>query len=159
MAQMDFTKKELQDFIGKKIGAFRHSEELNGALMNLIEIKGGWEPDTFIQKLKIAGCIENLDFEIRHNENNKLMIDINTFKASEAIGSKMWCISREERMFEYYKEKNYTEYSFYYDFNTNPSDDLSMLAILKNVDERISSLYTKGDKDIYTDKEYKKHKL
>ena len=154
MAQMDFTKQELQDFVGKKIGAFRHSEELNGALMNLIEIKGGWKPDIFIQKLKKAGCVENIDFEIRHNEDKKLMIDINTFKASEAIGSKMWCISRENRMFEYYKEKKYTEYSFYYNFNTNPSYDLSMLAILKNVDERVSSLYTKGDEEIYIDKEY-----
>ena len=31
MAQMDFTKQELQDFIGKKLSAFHYSEELNGA--------------------------------------------------------------------------------------------------------------------------------
>ncbi len=155
MAQMDFTKKELQDFVGKKISAFEYAEEFNGTLMNLIEIKAGWDANTFINKLNNSNCIEGIDYDIKHNKEDKLLIDIHTFEAANSIGSKMWCITRDKSMFDHYKSIRYTDYNFLFDFNKNPSKDSSMFAILRNIDNNIEEVYTKADSEISLDKDHK----
>ena len=145
MSQLDFSKEELQNNIGKKINAFSHPIELNGALMNLIDIKKGWSMDLYIEKIKNANLIENEDFVIHSNKNNKLLIEIKSFNASSVLGSKMWCITREDRMFNSYKEKEYNDYLFIYDFNKNPSDDFALVAALTNVSGNINEIYSKSD--------------
>lgn len=150
MSQMDFTKEELQDNIGKKINAFRHPIELNGALMNLIDIKKGWSLELYTEKLKNSNLVENIDYEIRSNKDNQLMIEIKTFEASSLLGSKMWCITRESRMFDAYKEssisnKNYNDYLFIYNFDKKASDDYAMVAALTDVAGNINSIYSKSD--------------
>lgn len=155
MAQMDFTKKELQDFVGKKISAFTYSEELNGALMNLMEIKFGWSNDAWLKRIKDSGLTEGSDYEMVKNENNEMLLNIHSFEASKALGSKMWCITRENYMFEHYQE-DLIFYQFYYDFNKEASDDESMTAVLSRFDGEPDQIYTKADKEIL--KDYKKEK-
>lgn len=154
MAQMEFTKKELQDFVGKKISAFRHPEELNGSLMNLMDLKMLKDEESLLNRIKSADLKEHTDYKIILNKNNKIIIDIYSSKGAALLGSKMWCISREERMFNYYKEKKYTEYSFLYDFNKEPSDHLSMIAILSGLDGNGYEIYTKSDDEITEDPIY-----
>ena len=156
MAQMDFTKKELQDFVGKKISAFTYSEELNGALMNLMEIKFGWSNDAWLKRIKDSGLTEGSDYEIVKNENNEMLLNIHSFEASKALGSKMWCITRENYMFEHYQE-DLIFYQFYYDFNKEASNDESMTAILSNFDGEPDQIYTKADKEILKENRNEKH--
>lgn len=152
MAQMEFSKQELQDFVGKKIAAFHYSEELNGALMNLIDIKAGWDSNSLLNKLNKSGCEEGKDYIIHLNQKNKLLIEAKTFKTTQSIGSKMWCISREKQMFNHYKQDTYIDYQLYYDFDKNPSDDMSMIAMLVDLNYNLDSIYTKGDKEFLEEK-------
>ena len=152
MADIDFSKQELQLFIGQKISAFTNPLEFNGALMNLIEIKKGWSPEKMINRMDDLELVEGVDYTIDHNKNNQLLINMKTFKATNAIGSKMWCISREEPMFARYKRNTLIDYKFYFDFNMCASDDMSMIAILSTMENKISEIYTKGDKEFLKDK-------
>ncbi len=156
MAQMDFTKKELQDFVGKKISAFTYSEELNGALMNLMEIKFGWSNEAWLKRIKDSGLTEGSDYEMVKNENNEMLLNIHSFEASKALGSKMWCITRENYMFEHYQE-DLIFYQFYYDFNKDASNDESMTAVLSRFDGEPDQIYTKADKEILKDYPEEKH--
>ena len=165
MALMDFTKKELQDFVGKKISAFTYPEELNGALMNLIDLKGLDNYNALKEKIDLNELKLNKDYDLSYNEDNTVILDIKTYKAAAALGSKMWCIAREERMFEFYKEKQYTDFQFLYDFNKEASEDDSMVAILNDVTNEAYEIYTKSDAEIFNNdedensKKLKKHVL
>lgn len=145
MAHLDFTKDELQKFVGKKLSAFHHPEELNGALLNLIEIKEGWNKEKLIEKLK-HNCTEGVDYTISYDKDDLLIVDAHTFKATSTIGSKMWCITREKPMFNYYKEQgHHIDYKFCFDYKKEPSDDLSMVALLTTLDGHIDEFYAKDD--------------
>lgn len=147
MAQMDFTKQELQDFIGKKLSAFHYSEELNGALMNLMEIKEGWSVENWFKRMKKSNLIEGRDYEIKEQKEDSLILNIKTFKASQALGSKMWCITRESYMYDHYRE-DMVDYQFHYDFSKPASDDSSMTAVLYDYIGEPTSVYSKADKEI-----------
>jgi len=147
MAQMDFTKQELQDFIGKKLSAFHYSEELNGALMNLMEIKEGWSVENWFKRIEKSNLIEGRDYEIKEQKEDSLILNIKTFKASQALGSKMWCITRESYMYDHYRE-DMVDYQFHYDFSKPASDDSSMTAVLYDYIGEPTSVYSKADKEI-----------
>lgn len=145
MAHLDFTKDELQKFVGKKLSAFHDPEELNGALLNLIEIKERWNKEKLIEKLK-HNCTEGVDYTISYDKDDLLIVDAHTFKATSTIGSKMWCITREKPMFNYYKEQgHHIDYKFCFDYKKDPSDDLSMVALLTTLDGNIDEFYAKDD--------------
>ena len=155
MASMEFTREELQNFVGKKISAFHHPIEFNGALMNLIDIKSCWEPHKIISKLN-AHCEKDKDYSISYQKDNKMVIDIHSFEASKLIGSKMWCITREKAMYKHYKEDQHIDYKFLLDFNKDASDDLSMIAFLTSLDGTIESFYSKDDTELSDNFELKK---
>lgn len=155
MANMDFSRDELQQFIGKKLSAFHYPEELNGALMNLIEIKADWSPEEILHKLSVH-CEEDKDYSVGYNKDNKLIIDILTFEASKNVGSKMWCITREEEMYKHYKKNQHIDYKYLFDFSKKTSDDLSMVAILTNLDGNIDELYSKDDTELSKDVDTRK---
>lgn len=147
MAQMNFTKQELQDFIGKKLSAFHYSEELNGALMNLMEIKEGWSVENWFKRIEKSNLIEGRDYEIKEQKEDSLILNIKTFKASQALGSKMWCITRESYMYDHYRE-DMVDYQFHYDFSKPASDDSSMTAVLYDYIGEPTNVYSKADKEI-----------
>ena len=147
MAEFEFTTDELQKFIGRKIGAFHYPVEFNGALLNLIDTKAGWDFDKTMKRLNDKGFIEGKDYTIDYNKDEKLVLGVNSFEAMSVIGSKMWCISREKAMFRHYKKERCTDYKLIFDFNKSPSDDFSFIASLNSPDNQIRSIYTKGDEE------------
>ena len=148
MAQMDFTHDELQKFIGKKIAAFSDPIELNAALENIIEFKDNWSEEGTLKKIKKNNLENGIDYEIEYSQNNQQLIHLKTFKATNALGSKMWCISREERMFDSYKNSSYNDYKILFDYNKEPSEDLSMVAILADIQNIPNEIYSKSDKEL-----------
>ncbi len=148
MAQMDFTHDELQKFIGKKIAAFSDPLELNAALENIIEFKDNWSEEGTLKKIKKNNLENGIDYEIEYSDNNQQLIHLKTFKATNALGSKMWCISREERMFDSYKNSSYNDYKILFDYNKEPSEDLSMVAILTDIQNIPNEIYSKSDKEL-----------
>jgi hypothetical protein len=162
MANLEFTKEELQKFIGVKLAAFNHSMELNGALMNLIKTKKGWSPEKMKAILSDTHSgyklVKGEDYIIDYDKDNKLVIEFKSFEASSLIGSKMWCISRDQSMFSFYKEDRYTDYKILFDFNKSPADDFSMVAALVDVENNIRAIFSKSDKEFSKEEEYEYHK-
>ncbi len=147
MAQMEFTKQELQDYVGKKISAFHHAEELNGALMNLIDLKSLKDIPSLQTRMHKKDLEEGVDYDLK-TLGNKAFVNIHTPKAAEALGSRMWCITREKRMYDYYKELKYTDYQFVYDFDRSPSEEESMIALLNDASGVPFEIFTKSDTEI-----------
>lgn len=147
MAQMEFTKQELQDYVGKKISAFHHAEELNGALMNLIDLKSLKDIHSLKIRMNKKDLEEGVDYHLK-TVGNKAFVNIHTPKAAEALGSRMWCITREKRMYDYYKELQYTDYQFVYDFDKSPAEDESMIALLNDASGVPFEIFTKSDTEI-----------
>ena len=147
MAQMEFTKQELQDYVGKKISAFHHAEELNGALMNLIDLKSLKDIPSLQTRMHKKKIEEGIDYDLK-TVGNKAFVNIHTPKAAEALGSRMWCITREKRMYDYYKELKYTDYQFVYDFDRSPAEEESMVALLNDASGVPFEIFTKSDTEI-----------
>lgn len=145
IAQLDFNNEEIQNFIGKKIAAFHTAIELNAALENLIELKSNWSPEGLEEKIEKFNLIEGKDYEIESNKYNQICLHLKTFKATNSLGSRMWCITREKRMFDMYKTNDINDYKILFDFNKNPADDFSMVAMLTNIQGEINDVYTKSD--------------
>lgn len=145
IAQLDFKNEEIQNFIGKKIAAFHTAIELNAALENLIELKSNWSPEGLDEKIEKFNLIKGRDYEIESNKDNQICLHLKTFKATNSLGSRMWCITREKRMFDMYKTNGINDYKILFDFNKNPADDFSMVAILTNIQGEINDVYTKSD--------------
>ena len=59
---------------------------------------------------------------------------VNSFEESKKLGSRMWCITREERHFNNYTS-DLSFFCFLYDFNKSPQDKNSMQAIIINPKE------------------------
>jgi len=147
MSNSEFSKKEIQDYVGKKLAAFRHPIELNSTLLNLLEVKKGWSLQETLDRVKNSDLIDGQDYIIDSIENNKLIIELRSFESANLIGSKMWCISRDESMFGYYKENEYTEYKMILDFNKEAHEELSMVAALLDINNEIKTIFTKGDEE------------
>jgi hypothetical protein len=147
MAQMEFTKQELQDYVGKKISAFHHPEELNGALMNLIDLKSLKDIPSLQVRMYKKELEEGIDYDLK-TVGNKAFVNIYTPKAAESLGSRMWCITREKRMYDYYKELQYTDYQFVYDFDRSPAEEESMIALLNDASGVPFEIFTKSDTEI-----------
>lgn len=101
--------RELQDSLGKKLAAFKNSEDFNKALKQLYAIHSGFNNEAIIKKANSVVA------EIIKNEDNTIIIKIENFQQSAAVGSSSWCIVRDQSYFNSYKEDSH-QY-FIYDLN------------------------------------------
>lgn len=148
LLKIGFTSKDFQDNIGKKIASFQDPLLLSGALMNLLEYSEQWNANLFFDKIEKSGLKNIEDYEILSNEDNKLIIEARTFKATSTLGSKMWCLSRNEKNYHDYKEYQMNNYTFIYDFDKDPLDPLSMIAALSDNENNVKEAYQKTDEQL-----------
>ena len=129
----------IQKFLTKKLAAIHSPFEFEESMNEFINDNISWEREHLLSKIKKM----NKNIEVVSDEDNKLLLKINSFEESKRLGSKMWCITREKRYFN-----NYTSdlgfFCFLYDFNKSPQDKHSMQAIIINPKET-DEIYLKDD--------------
>ena len=138
-AESNISTKIIKQFVGKKIRAYKSSEELNNELNKLYEeINGSWNKDSYISKINESNS------KIVFQEDNKLAVEILNFNDSQLLGTKNWCVSREELFYNDYTENN-ERFVFIFDFNEAPFSENSMKAAIVEVDGNIHEVYNKAD--------------
>lgn len=139
LVEENISRDVIQSFLTKKLAAIYSPFEFEDSMNQFINDNISWEREHLLSKIKKM----NKNIEILSDEDNKLLVKINSFEESKKLGSRMWCITREERHFN-----NYTSslgfFCFLYDFNKSPQDKHSMQAIIINPKET-EEIYLKDD--------------
>jgi hypothetical protein len=137
---------ELQDNLGKKLASFKNSEDFNKALKQLYSIHSGFNNEAIIKKAN------SVEAEIIKNEDNMIIIKIENFQQSAAVGSSSWCIVRDQVHFNSYKEDSH-QY-FIYDLNKDPVENNSLVGITLTKNGSHSAAHFKNDNQLDDNDEF-----
>lgn len=148
-----------KQLFSKKIALIKDEAQMTSELNLLFSTFVQWNKSFIINKIKKHELEENVDYNIIYDNDNKLYLKINSFKASKALGSRMWCIVRKIAMFDYYrgKEHGYLNYVFAFDFSKHFSDRESQIAFLYNLNYDVLDAYLSDDS--YSSSFYEEKKL
>lgn len=151
--ELKVTKSELQDNIGKKIAGFKKPKDLIEALQKYINTLQEFDMESTLSKSSRF----NVDISVKKEEY--LILKINDFEASKAIGSGSWCISRHESHFNsYVGDENYQ--FFVFDFSKDSKDSSSMIGITLHKNGEYSASHLKNDDPYYeSDKGFNKYHM
>lgn len=139
------TEKQLQNYIGKKIAAYKTPEEFNNALEHFSKSFNEFTVDATIMKAN------NVDATIISNEDNVVILQVHTHEQCKTIGSAAWCIARDESYFKSYT--NGCEQYIIFDFNKDSKDNDSMIGVTVDSKGEISAAHYKDDDEIDFDDE------
>lgn len=112
----------LQNEIGKKLAAYKDSQEFNRALYKFYEYIAEVTKDKIIKKS------QDLNAKVIQDSNSLVILQIDNFKQSEVLGSSSWCISRHETHFKNYTKENKKQY-FIYNFEKRLTDNDSIIGV------------------------------
>lgn len=133
----------LNNFIGKKIARFKTSEDLNLALNQFIN-SFGFSYEGIINKAN------DLGIDILSKDNNTVILKIDNFEQSSAIGSASWCICSSATYFNSYTSNESKQY-FIFDFNKEKSSNESLIGITLNKEGNLNAAHLKNDESIDSD--------
>lgn len=137
----------LQDMIGKKMAGIKNTRSLNAALKSLLNSINGFE----IANIKMKAAANQV--QVLFETDNYLVLEIDTFKQSKAMGSPSWCISRDDYHFTNYTEGGNIQV-FVYDFSLTSKDNKSMVGITLTKNMKVHAAHNKNDSEL-RDKEIK----
>jgi hypothetical protein len=125
----------IKDFYSKKGGRYKNVKDLIKDTKSLItNLQGEWNPDS----------IKYEDIELVYKDSNTLILQIDNYARSCDLGSKHWCISTSEYMFEDYTDGFKKQY-FIYDFTKDISDKKSMIGTTINSRGNPTDIHYKDD--------------
>jgi hypothetical protein len=124
LVMKNISVKDFHDNFANKIARYKNELEFNKDLKSYIQQSQGWSIKSYLKKA------ESLGIDIVYNENNRLTLKIDTYKQSQVIGSKQWCISYDERFFHNYHQKG--PMFFVYNFNKDIDDNTSIIGVVLN---------------------------
>jgi hypothetical protein len=142
---MKLPDNSLQDYVGKKLAAFKSPEQFNGALNKFLGSLNSFTLDATKAKANTYGV------EIISENDNKLILRIKDFDESHAMGSSSWCISRDESYFKSYAD--YREQYFIFDFSKDKTDNSSMIGVTLEKNGDYSTAHYKDDSECEEDEE------
>lgn len=131
----------LQDMIGKKMASIKNTRTLNAALKSLLNSLNGFQ----IENVKMKAAANNA--KILFSSADYLILEIDSFKQSKALGSPSWCISRDDYHFENYIEGGNFQI-FAYDFNLTAKDNKSMVGITLTRKMKVHAAHSKNDSEL-----------
>lgn len=134
----DFSQKELQMYIGKKLAAIKTENDMIEILQGTINLFSGFSSEKVIEKL------DELNITPILHENNRLIFEVSSHHECKQLGSPAWCIVREESYFEQYTDDGSKQY-ICYDFNKDQSDYDSMLGFTYTLDGDLYTAHYKND--------------
>lgn len=142
---LEITGSQLQDYIGKKIAAYKNPEQFNEALTTFFKSFNEFAMDALKSKA------ESLNTEIISDTDNILILKIDNYEQCKAIGSASWCIVRDKSYFESYTDE--AEQYIIFDFNKDSKKNDSVVGLTSNEYGNISAAHYKDDEQIDCDDE------
>lgn len=136
--KMGIEQSVLQSMIGKKMAAYKTSDEFNRGLHNLYQTLNDFTPDLII------GNANSKQTKIIINEKDFIVLKIDNFDQSNHLGSLSWCISRDNHYFKSYTEKGNAQY-FVYDFKEESTTNKSMIGITLTPQGNLYAAHLKND--------------
>jgi len=131
--------KHLKDWYSKKGGRYKDIKSLISDTTDFIKnLKGGFNLEAILKKA------EGYNVDIVDAKPELLMLRINDYAASKALGSKHWCITTSESMFRSYVTEFTVQY-FFYDFTKDISDNKHMIGATISPTGKISNAHWSDD--------------
>ncbi len=136
-----------------KMAAFKHYHEVNNALLKCLHESTETGINVILKKVKEQKL--NVDVALCSHKEKLLILKINDYKASKALGSSNWCISYSPVYFKQYTLGKHSRGSkrtpanqfFVFDFNYDPSHPHSLIGITVN-DKKFIFAADKRDRSI-----------
>lgn len=135
---LDVSKEKLQELFGKKLAAYKTTEDLNNGLTKLLDSFNNFDFETILEKTK------NNKATLISSEDNIIIVKIDNFNQSKALGSNSWCISRDKQYFDSYTNNNKNQY-FIYNLNKNSIDTESIIGLTLKSDGSYYTAHKKND--------------
>lgn len=135
----------LQDYIGKKLAAFKTPEQFNAALGSFVDSFNSFTAEATLKKAATFGV------NVISEKDNIVILRIADYEQSYAMGSTSWCISRDEAYFKSYADDR--EQYFIYDFSKRSTDNTSMIGVTLETNGDYNIAHYKDDSDCYENEE------
>ena len=130
-----------QDYIGKKIAAYKTSEQFNEGLSTFLKSFNGFDMQSMLLKAENAGV------QIISESDDILIIEIDNYEQSKLLGSSAWCIVRDESYFNSYTGDGNKQY-FIYDFSYESCDNNSMIGFTLDAEGEHYAAHYKDDDEV-----------
>lgn len=135
----------LQDYIGKKLAAFKTPEQFNAALGSFVDSFNSFTAEATLKKAATFGV------NVISEKDNIVILRIEDYEQSYTMGSTSWCISRDEAYFKSYADDR--EQYFIYDFSKRSTDNTSMIGVTLETNGDYNIAHYKDDSDCYENEE------
>jgi hypothetical protein len=152
----DITHSDLQALLGHKLAAYKTPDMFVDAVEKVLADFSESSMCSIINRIQKEKI--NADIVYKNVERNVLILKINTYKASKALGSHHWCISYNENYFNQYVNgsksasieevlfgKTSTHQYFVFDFNKNDKTQMIGITMREN---KITASHYKDDSAI-----------
>ena len=130
-----------QDYIGKKIAAYKTPEEFNGGLTKFLDSMNDFSMIPVLNKAENAGVT------IISQADDILIVQVEDYEQSKLLGSSSWCIVRHESYFNSYTDGGNKQY-FLFDFSKESSDNESMIGFTIDIDGEHYAAHYKNDDEV-----------
>lgn len=127
-----------QDYIGKKIAAYKTPEDFNKGLTKFLNSFNDFSMDAVVNKAENAGV------KIISQADDILIVQIEDYEQSKLLGSSSWCIVRDESYFNSYTDGGNKQY-FLFDFSKDSADNESMIGFTIDIDGEHYAAHYKND--------------
>lgn len=130
-----------QDYIGKKIAAYKTPEQFNEGLKSFLTSFNGFDMKSMLVKA------ENSGVRIISESDDILIVQIEDYQQSKMLGSSSWCIVRDESYFNSYTDGGNKQY-FLFDFSKDSADNESMIGFTIDMDGEHYAAHYKDDDEV-----------
>lgn len=137
-------REDLQNYIGKKIAAYKTPEEFNEALKSFYNSFNEFNHQSIIKKANYHNA------RILIEDEDLVVLEIKSFGESKIFGSSSWCISRDASYFDSYISEDNQQY-IVFDFSKESDDIASMIGITLDSNGNYSAAHYKDDEGIDPD--------
>lgn len=138
LMQYDINKSDLQFLLGEKLAAYKNSSMFCDSIKKIINNYSDFSLLSTINQIKTNNL--NADIVYSSVEHNYIILKINDYEASKALGSHHWCISYSEHYFNQYvncKDQRLAplngyiknEINQYFIFDFNKTNNKSMIGV------------------------------
>lgn len=143
-------KDNLQKYIGVKLASFKTSKDLNDNLILFTNKINSFDIENLSNKAN------NLNSRIVLKDNNKLILEVETYDQCKELGSSSWCIVRHSSYFDSYVTNEYGNKQYIiYDFSLSNSDNDSIIGVTIKEDGTIKTAHVRNDDYVDFKLEYK----
>lgn len=142
--EMGLKEDIFQDYIGKKIAAYKTPEAFNQGLRKFNAMFNDFSPESVLNKINAAGA------KLVISNDDLIIVEIDKYEQSKTLGSAAWCIVREEGYFNSYTRNDKKQY-IAFDFTKNSTNIESMIGITLDKSGEYHAAHYKDDGSIFMD--------